>query len=53
MAVDTKPERERRGTTLSLREQEDLGNIPLSSLAVKTGPEGLLCIAASLYPGKE
>lgn len=29
MAVDTKPERERRGITLSLREQQNLGNIPL------------------------
>jgi len=53
MAVDTEPERERRGTTLSLREQQDLGNIPLSSLAVKPGPGGLLCKAASLYPGRE
>lgn len=53
MAVDTESERERRGTTLSLREQQDLGNIPLSSLAVKPGPGGLLCKAASLYPGRE
>lgn len=50
MAVDTKPARERRGTTLSLREQQDLGNIPPSSFASRTGPGGLFCRAASLCP---
>jgi len=50
MAVDTKPARERRGTTLSLRQQQDLGKIPPSSFASRTGPGGLFRRAASPRP---
>lgn len=50
MAVDTKPARERRGTTLSLREQQGLGNSSPSSFASRTGPGGLLHRAAPVHP---
>lgn len=48
MAVHTKPAREGRGTTLALKEQQDLETFPPSSSASWTG--GLPCRASSLCP---